>query len=94
MFPFKLPVKLFLDIGTVAEAWQKDYEAERFLYNAGIQLSLFREILNIYLPVVYSDVYKDYFNSWPKNKRIGQTLSFSIDIQNLRVRKTDPAIPH
>ncbi len=38
LLPVKIPVKLFFDIGTYAEAWQKNSSTGRFLYDAGIQI--------------------------------------------------------
>ena len=35
VLPIRLPVKLFFDIGTYAEAWEKHAETGRFVYDAG-----------------------------------------------------------
>jgi hypothetical protein len=83
----RLPVKLFFDIGTNAEGWQKNAEATRFVYDAGIQVSLFKETINVYLPVLYSSVYKNYFRSTLGEQRFLKTISFSIDIQDISLRK-------
>ena len=93
VLPFKLPLKAFLDIGTYAGAWQKNSSTGRFLYDAGLQLSLFNNVLNVYVPILYSKVYKDYFLSTIPDKRLIRTLSFSIDIQNISLRKMIPQIP-
>ncbi|MEO7922367.1 MAG: M1 family metallopeptidase [Chitinophagaceae bacterium] len=88
--PFKIPLKLFLDIGTHADAWKQDAETDRFLFDAGIQLSFLKETVNIYLPLLYSSVYKDYILSTiAKNERLGKKISFSIDISNFSFRKID-----
>jgi hypothetical protein len=88
VLPVKLPLKLFLDIGTYADAWKKDAGLDRFVFDAGLQLSLFSHAVNIYLPVVYSRVYKDYIQSViGKKGRIWKTISFSIDISNFNLRK-------
>jgi len=42
ILPFKLPLKIFVDIGTYAEAWKKNAATGRFVYDAGLQLSLFK----------------------------------------------------
>jgi hypothetical protein len=86
--PVKIPLKLFFDIGTQAGAWKQETEDDRFLYDAGIQLSLFGETINIYLPILYSSVFKDYIQSTlPKKGRIWKTISFSIDISNFSLRR-------
>jgi hypothetical protein len=90
MLPVKIPLKLFLDIGTQAEAWKKDAEGDRFLFDAGLQLSLFRETVHFYLPLLYSRVFKDYIQSTLEKKgRIWKTVSFTIDISNFNLRKLD-----
>lgn len=91
--PLKIPLKVFADIGTYAEAWEKDAGTSRFLFDAGLQVSLFSNTLNIYLPIIYSKVYSNYFKSTITEKRFLKTISFSIDIQNLTTQKLFPQIP-
>ncbi len=87
LLPLKIPVKFFLDIGTYAEAWQKNSSTGRFLYDAGLQVSLIKNVLNVYFPLAYSKVYNDYFKSTITEKKFVKNISFSIDIQQLTVRK-------
>lgn len=90
MLPVKIPLKIFLDIGTYAETWEQGAEEDRFLFDAGLQIPLFLETVNIYIPLVYSKVYKDYIQSTlPKKGRLWKTLSFSIDISSFHPRKID-----
>src|SRR5690606_38238380 len=63
LLPVKIPVRLFLDIGTYAEAWDKSNEDGRFLFDAGIHLHLFKGVVNIYVPIFYSKVHSNYFKS-------------------------------
>jgi len=93
VLPFKLPLKVFLDIGTYADAWKKNAATGRFIYDAGLQLSLFNNIVNVYLPVLYSKVYKDYIKSTIVKPRLLKNISFSIDIQNINLKKLIPQIP-
>ncbi len=81
------PVKIFADIGTYADAWQNNPPTARFLYDAGLQLSLFYNTLNIYLPLLYSHEYRDYFRSTLGSGYLFKTISFSIDIQQFSLRK-------
>ncbi len=90
VLPIKIPLKIFVDIGTHAEAWEPDADMDRFLFDAGLQLSFFKETVNFYLPILYSNVFKDYIQSTlPKKGRIRKTVSFSIDISNFSARKVD-----
>ena len=92
LLPFKIDLRVFADIGTYAEAWKASSTQERFLYDVGLQLSLFKNLVNIYAPLVYSKVYRDYSKSvFPKN-RFSNNISFSIDLQQLRLSKFFPRI--
>ena len=83
----RFPIKIFADIGTYADAWKADAPTSRFLFDAGLQLSLLHETVNIYLPLVYSPVFRDYFKSTLGGSYLFKTISFSIDIQNFRLGK-------
>lgn len=85
----KFPLKIFADVGTYAEAWQNNAQTSRFLFDAGLQLSLLHETINIYLPLLYSTAYRDYFKSTLGGNYLFKTISFSIDIQNFRLGKID-----
>ncbi|HQW83674.1 MAG TPA: M1 family metallopeptidase [Ferruginibacter sp.] len=93
VLPFKLPVKVFFDIGTYADAWKKNAATGRFIYDAGLQLSLFKNVVNIYVPIIYSKVYKDYFKSTITEKRFIKNIAFSIDLQNISLKRLAPQIP-
>jgi hypothetical protein len=83
LFPFPLPIKIFFDVGTYAEAWKDNPPTSRFLYVGGIQLSLFKNVLNIYAPLIYSSD----FNAAFSNLSYGRKITFSIDIQNIQYKK-------
>jgi hypothetical protein len=90
LLPFKIPLKIFFDIGTFAEAWKPEAETDRFLFDMGLHIPLFKETINIYIPLVYSNVYKSYIQSTiAKKNRLLKTISFSIDISNFNFRKID-----
>jgi hypothetical protein len=93
VLPFKLPIKFFFDIGTYADAWKKNAATGRFIYDAGLQLSLFKNVVNIYVPILYSKVYKDYIKSTIPEKRFLKNIAFSIDLQNINIKKLVPQIP-
>lgn len=93
VLPFKLPIKVFVDIGTYAEAWKTNAATGRFVYDAGLQLSLFKNTVNIYVPLLYSKEYKDYFKSTITEKRFLRNIAFSIDLQNISLKKLVPQIP-
>ena len=87
IFPVKLPLRLFFDFGTYAEAWKKDAQTSRFLYVGGIQLSLFKNVINIYAPLVYSKDFRNTLKTQPEQNKFFKKLTFSIDIQNIKFQK-------
>ncbi|MFZ4059240.1 MAG: M1 family metallopeptidase, partial [Ferruginibacter sp.] len=93
ILPFKIPLKVFVDIGTYAEAWDKNSTTGRFLYDAGLQLSIFKNMVTVYVPILYSKVYQDYFKSTITEKRFVKNISFSINLHRLNLRKAFPQIP-
>lgn len=88
VLPFRIPLKLFLDIGTYAEAWQKNASTGRFIYDGGFQLSIGKDLINVYFPLVYSKVYSSYLKSvYPRKQIFAKNISFSIDIQRFRLHR-------
>nr|WP_240966306.1 M1 family aminopeptidase [Pseudoflavitalea sp. G-6-1-2] len=87
LFPVPLPIKFFLDLGTYSDAWKKNAATSRFLYVGGIQFSLFKDLLNIYAPLVYSSEFRDNLKTVPEENKFLKKISFSIDIQRLDLRK-------
>ncbi|HYC27797.1 MAG TPA: M1 family metallopeptidase, partial [Chitinophagaceae bacterium] len=93
LFPVKLPIKLFLDVGTYAEAWEKNAGTSRFLYVGGLQLSMFKNLLNIYAPVIFSSEFRNSLKTVPEEYKFFKRISFSIDIHTLSMRKLLPEVP-
>ena len=89
----KIPIKFFVDIGTFADAWQDNSGSGRFLYDAGLQLPLFKDVVNIYFPILSSKVYRDYNKSVLGGGSFWKTVSFSLDIQKLKLNKLSKYIP-
>ncbi len=84
--PVKIPLKLFMDVGTYSGVWSKNSEQSKFLYDGGVQISILNNLINFYFPLVYSKVYRNYFQSVPGNNFF-QRMSFSINIQDQSIRK-------
>lgn len=93
LLPVKIPVRLFLDIGTYAEAWDASNSDGKLLFDAGIRMPLLKEMVNIYIPVVYSKVYSNYFKSTIPEKRFWKTISFSIDINRINEKSRYKSLP-
>lgn len=93
VLPIKIPLKFFADVGTYADAWKDNPASGKFLYNAGLQLPLINGLVNIYVPILYSKVYGNYFKSTLGENRFWKTISFSIDIQKLQINKLSRDLP-
>nr|MBP6687451.1 hypothetical protein [Lacibacter sp.] len=93
ILPFKVPLKVYMDLGTYAEAWKPNADGGKVLFNAGLQLSLLKNTINVYAPLFYSKPYKDYFLSTIPEKRFLKNISFTIDIQNFSLKKIDRRMP-
>ena len=94
ILPKQVPLKVFLDIGTYANAWSSQPETSgKFLYVCGLQLSLFKNLLNIYAPLFYSGDFATALKSVPGQNSFWQKLSFSLDIQDLNFKKIFPNTP-
>jgi Peptidase family M1 domain len=87
LLPSWIPLKLFLDIGTYANAWQSNPSTSRFLYVGGLQLSLLRNCINIYAPLLYSSDFSNNLKTVPEENTFWRKISFSIDIQRFNLRR-------
>jgi outer membrane protein assembly factor BamA len=83
LLPVAIPLRVFFDAGTYAEAWKSENPDSRFLYVAGLQLSMFKELLNIYAPILYSKQFADRLKTVPDENKFFKRVSFSIDVQRI-----------
>ena len=90
LFPVKLPLRLFFDAGSYSEAWGKNAYTPKFLYVGGLQLTLFKDVLNIYAPLIYSSVFKDQLKTDTEANKFIKKITFSINLQNLTLKKLLP----
>ena len=86
-FPIKTPLRLFLDVGTYAETWTREAATPKLLFVGGLQLSLFKDLLNVYAPIVYSRDFKENLQTVPEENTFFKKISFSIDIQRIQLRR-------
>ena len=88
--PIKLPLKIqvFLDAGTYANAAKANSSGNKAIFDGGLELHLFNDILIVYAPLLMSKEFKDYTKSvYPKNRFLN-TLSFSFNIDKINLFKT------
>ena len=87
IIPAKIPLKIFLDVGTYADAWGANPPTAKFLYVSGLQLSLLKNIINIYAPILYSSDFSNALKTVPEENTFWKKISFSIDVQNINFKK-------
>jgi hypothetical protein len=85
--PKWLPLRLFFDVGTYAQAWGDSPPTDHFLYVGGLELDLLHDILHVYAPLVYSSDFSNQLKTVPDQNSFGKKISFAIDIQNIDFRK-------
>lgn len=89
--PLKLPVRLmlFADVATYANAKQLNRYGNKAIFDGGLELHLFNNMLVFYAPLIMSRELKDYVKStYPKN-RLLNTISFSLNIDHINWTNTD-----
>ena len=85
--PEWLPLKVFFNTGTYAQAWGTNPPTSRFLFVGGLELDLLQDLVRIYMPLAYSSDFSNQLKTVPDQNTFGKKLSFSINLQNLDFRK-------
>lgn len=81
--PFgKLPLRLFLDAGTFADARNLNPKGNTVSFVGGLELHLFQNQLSIYAPLFMSSDYQAYLKEMYGTKRFGHSITFSINLRN------------
>ena len=82
--PFlSLPLRLYLDATTCANADKINPSGSRYLYSSGIELHALRDIFLLHVPLIMSPEYRDYLkNLYPGREFVG-SISFSVQFQNV-----------
>ena len=88
VLPIRIPLYVFADIGASGSTWKLEEQGPRWLYTAGLEIPLLRRSIRIYVPLIYSNPFRDYVQSilGPKG-RLGKRISFEINLDNLTPRR-------
>jgi hypothetical protein len=79
----KLPLKLYADIGT--SEFNESLYKEKFLYNVGVDICLWKNIFEIYVPFAYSKDIKTTLEA--NNKSVFfDTIRFTLNLHNINPR--------
>ncbi len=88
----KLPLRLFLDVGTFSNAGKLNPSGQKVLYDAGFEIALPYDIISVYFPVVLSKDFKDYMNTMYAGKVFGNSISFRVDLHKINWMKARNAL--
>ncbi len=77
----KLPLKLFADIGT--SEFNESLYKDKFLYTAGVELCIYKNICEVYFPLIYSN---DIKTALKANNKDGffDTIRFTLNLHNIK----------
>lgn len=78
----KLPFRLFLDVGS--SEFNESLFKDRVLYNAGINISIWKNIFDIYIPLLYSPDIKNALKA--NNKGFFDTIRFTLNLHQIKPR--------
>ncbi len=79
----KLPLKMYADIGT--SEFNESLYKDKFLYNVGVDICLWKNIFEIYVPFAYSNDIKTAFITNNKNSFF-DTIRFTLNLHNINPR--------
>jgi hypothetical protein len=83
----KIPLRIYLDIGSFADAKNLNPEGTKISYVGGLELDLFKDAFSIYAPLVMSDDYSNYltqdFGGGKGSSKFLRGITFSWNIQNV-----------
>ena len=80
----KIPLRLWADVATFANAGQLSPSGSKILFAAGAQIHLLYDAIQINVPLIMSQDYRDYFKSIYPGKTFQHSITFTVQLQNIR----------
>jgi hypothetical protein len=81
--PVKLPIRLFLDVAVFADASKLNPSGDKILFDGGVEFHI-KDMVNIYVPLVMSRDFKDYFNTIVVKNKFMRSITFSIQLDKIQ----------
>jgi hypothetical protein len=81
--PIKLPIRLFLDLSTFSDASKLNPSGDKLLFTGGVELH-YKDLLNLYIPLVMSRDFKDYYNTIIVKEKFMRSIMFSIQLDKIQ----------
>lgn len=78
----KLPVRLYADIATFANAKRLDPAGDAVSFSAGIEVYLLKGVCSFYLPLVMSKSYSNYIKELYGDKKFLRSITFALNLRN------------
>lgn len=78
-----LPVRVFMDAGTYADARNAFEGSKSLMYDGGVALILARDVFEIYFPFFYSSDIKQYYALKTDNNKFADKIRFLFNIKPL-----------
>jgi hypothetical protein len=76
--PMNIPVRPFLDIGLAHTRSNNDDLDHELLYTGGLSIIVIENIFEVYVPLIYSDYFKDLYDT--QETDFGNQISFRLNI--------------
>jgi hypothetical protein len=83
----KIPIQLFVSVGTYAKAKQFSPNSEVFLAEFGASVVLVRDVLEVHFPFLYSKDLKDALEADPNINNYSQQIRFTFNLNELKPRQ-------
>ncbi|HTN45514.1 MAG TPA: M1 family metallopeptidase [Flavipsychrobacter sp.] len=80
--PVKLPIRLFLDVAVFADASKLNPSGDKILFDGGVEFHI-KDMVNLYIPLVMSRDFKDYFNTIVVKNKFMRSITFSIQLDKI-----------
>jgi len=87
----KLPIRLYLDVATFADAGKLNPSGNKFLFNGGVEI-YFLDVVNIYVPLFMSRDYNDYRKSITGKTSLLDGITFEINLRTTNWLKAPQGI--
>ena len=79
-----VPLRLFFDAGIVPASTINQQAHAQLLYDGGVEVFTYKDIISLCLPIVMSDQFKDYLtNTFGSRNVFGRSVSFTLQLQNI-----------
>ena len=91
----KIPIRLFFDAGLIPNPTPgiMHSSATTLLYDGGIEISLLKNVVSVYIPVIMSSDFQNYLtNTFGRKNAFARGISFTLQFQNMNWLRSTSAL--